>query len=61
VSVAIAGATGKNASVAVTGVKSSSVKLTSALQVVPVTVSGGAKTVTVVIDGKTYTSKAVAK
>ena len=61
VSVAIAGATGKNASVAVTGVKSSSVKLTSALQVVPVTVSGGAKTVTVVIDGKTYTSKVVAK
>jgi len=61
VSVAIAGATGKNASVAVTGVKSSSVKIASALQVVPVTVSGGAKTVTVVIDGKTYTSKVVAK
>ena len=61
VSVAIAGATGKNASVAVTGAKSSSVKLSSALQVVPVKVSSGAKTVTVVIDGKTYTSKVVAK
>ena len=61
VSVAIAGAAGKTASVAVTGAKKASVKLSSALQVVPVKVSGGAKTVTVVIDGKTYTSKVVAK
>ena len=61
VSVAIAGAAGKTASVAVTGAKKASVKLSSAMQVVPVKVSGGAKTVTVVIDGKTYTSKVVAK
>jgi hypothetical protein len=31
------------------------------MQVVPVKVSGGAKTVTVVVDGKTYTAKVVAK
>ena len=61
VSVAIVGAAGKTASVAVTGAKKASVKLSSAMQVVPVKVSGGAKTVTVVIDGKTYTSKVVAK
>lgn len=61
VSVAIAGAAGKTASVAVTGAKKTSVKLSSAMQVVPVKVSGGAKTVTVVIDGKSYTSKVVAK
>ena len=61
VSVAIAGAAGKTATVAVTGAKKASVKLSSAMQVVPVKVSGGAKTVTVVIDGKTYTSKVVAK
>jgi hypothetical protein len=61
VSVAIAGAAGKTAAVAVTGAKKASVKLSSAMQVVPVKVSGGAKTVTVVIDGKTYTSKVVAK
>ena len=61
VSVAIAGAAGKTASVAVTGAKKATVKLSSAMQVVPVKVSGGAKTVSVVIDGKTYTSKVVAK
>jgi hypothetical protein len=61
VSVAIAGAAGKTASVAVTGAKKASVKLSSAMQVVPVKVKAGAKTVTVVIDGKTYTSKVVAK
>ena len=61
VSVAIAGAAGKTASVAVTGAKQASVKLSSAMQVVPVKVKAGAKTVTVVIDGKSYTSKVVAK
>ena len=61
VSVAIAGAAGKTASVAVTGAKTASVKLSSAMQVVPVKVTAGAKTVTVVIDGKSYTSKVVAK
>ena len=61
VSVAIAGAAGKTASVAVTGAKKATVKLSSAMQVVPVKVKAGAKTVTVVIDGKSYTSKVVAK
>jgi len=61
VSVAIAGAAGKTASVAVTGAKKASVKLSSAMQVVPVKVKAGAKTVTVVIDGKSYTSKVVVK
>ena len=61
VSVAIAGAAGKSATVAITGAKKASVKLASAMQVVPVKVTAGAKTVTVVIDGKTYTSKVVVK
>jgi len=61
VAVAIAGASGKSASVAVTGAKSSTVKITSALQVVTVPVSVGAKTVTVKVDGKSYTSKVTVK
>ena len=61
VSVAVAGAAGKSATVAVTGAKKATVKITSAMQVVPVKVNAGAKTVTVVIDGKTYTSKVVVK
>ena len=61
VSVAVAGAAGKSATVSVTGAKKAVVKISSAMQVVPVKVSAGAKTVSVVIDGKTYTSKVVAK
>jgi hypothetical protein len=61
VSVAVAGAAGKSAAVSVTGAKKATVKISSAMQVVPVKVSAGAKTVSVVIDGKTYTSKVVAK
>ena len=61
VSVAVAGAAGKSATVAVTGAKKTTVKISSAMQVVPVKVTAGAKTVSVVIDGKTYTSKVVAK
>jgi hypothetical protein len=61
VSVAVAGAAGKLATVSVTGAKKATVKISSAMQVVPVKVSAGAKTVSVVIDGKTYTSKVVAK
>ena len=61
VSVAVAGAAGKSATVSVTGAKKAIVKISSAMQVVPVKVSAGAKTVSVVIDGKTYTSKVVAK
>lgn len=60
-SVAIAGASGKSATVAVTGAKNSTVKLSSAMQVVPIKVSAGAKTVTVTIDGKAYTSKVTVK
>ena len=61
VSVSVAGAAGKSTSVSVTGAKKTSVNISSPLQVVPVKVTAGAKTVTVVIDGKTYTSKVVAK
>jgi hypothetical protein len=61
VSVAIAGAAGKTASVAVTGAKNATMKISSALQVVPVKVSAGTKTVTVKIDGKSYTSKVAVK
>jgi hypothetical protein len=61
VSVAVAGAAGKSATVSVTGAKKTTVKISSAMQVVPVKVTAGAKTVSVVIDGKTYTSKVVAK
>jgi hypothetical protein len=61
ISVAVAGAAGKSATVSVTGAKKATVKISSAMQVVPVKVSAGAKTVSVVIDGKTYTSKVVAK
>jgi len=61
ISVAIAGAAGKSATVAVTGGKKTSVKISSALQVVPVKVTAGAKVVSVTIDGKVYTSKVTAK
>jgi len=60
-SVAIAGAAGKSASVDVTGAKSSTVKINSAMQIVNVPVTAGAKTVTVKIDGKNYTSKVTVK
>ena len=60
-SVAIAGAAGKSATVSVTGAKKVTTKLNSALQVLPVKVPAGAKTVSVVIDGKTYTSKVTVK
>jgi len=59
--IAIAGAAGKSASVAVTGAKNSTVKINSAMQVVSVPVTAGAKTVTVKIDGKSYTSKVTVK
>ena len=55
--VTVSGASGKSANLAVTGVKAKNVKITSPKQVVPVEVSSGAKTVTVTIDGKKYTSK----
>jgi hypothetical protein len=61
VAVAVAGAAGKSATVSVTGAKKTTVRISSPMQVVSVKVSAGAKTVSVVIDGKTYTSKVVAK
>lgn len=61
VSVVIEGAAGKTAAVSVTGTKTSSVRLSSPRQIVPVKVTAGAKTVTVVIDGKTYTAKVTVK
>ena len=61
VSVAIEGAAGKTAAVSVTGATKSSVRLSSPRQIVPVKVTPGAKTVTVVIDGKTYTAKVTVK
>ena len=60
-SVAIAGAAGKTAAVSVTGAKKATVKLSTAMQVVPVKVTAGVKTVAVTIDGKTYTSKVTVK
>ena len=61
VSVAIEGAAGKTASVSVTGAQKSSVRLSSPRQIVPIKVTAGVKTVTVVIDGKTYTAKVTVK
>lgn len=61
VSVVVNGAAGKNAAVSVTGAKKETVKISSARQVVPIKVSAGAKVVTVVIDGKSYTTKITAK
>ena len=60
-SLAIAGAAGKSASILVTGAKKTTVKLSSAMQIVPIKVTAGAKTVAVTIDGKTYTSKVTVK
>lgn len=56
-SVAVAGAIGKTAEISVTGVAKVNSKIKSAVQVVPVKVTPGMKTVVVKIDGKTYTSK----
>jgi hypothetical protein len=61
VSVTIEGAAGKTAAVSVTGAKKTSVRLSSPRQIVPVKVTPGAKTVSVVIDGKTYTAKVTVK
>lgn len=60
-SVAVAGAKGKSASIEVTGAKSKKVKISSAVQFVPFKVSSGAKLVVVTIDGKKYTSKVKVK
>jgi DNA-binding protein YbaB len=59
--VAIANASGKTAMVAVTGLKAKTEKVTVANQAFAYTVTAGAKTVTVTIDGKAYTSKVTVK
>lgn len=56
-SVAISGAAGKRAEISVTGAKKVTTKLKAAVQLVPVKVTAGLKTVSVKIDGKSYTSK----
>ena len=56
-SVAISGAAGRTAEISVTGAKKIKTKLNAAVQVVPVKVTAGTKTVSVKIDGKSYTSK----
>ena len=60
-SVAISGAAGRTAEILVTGAKSIKTKLNAAVQVVPVKVTAGTKTVSVKIDGKSYTSKVSVK
>ncbi|MBM3720679.1 MAG: hypothetical protein FJW47_02115 [Actinobacteria bacterium] len=60
-SISVTGAVGKSVGVDVTGLKSSKVKINSAVQVIPLKVTTGTKTVTVTIDGKKYTSKVVVK
>jgi hypothetical protein len=60
-SVAISGAAGRTAEISVTGAKSIKTKLNAAVQVVPVKVTAGTKTVSVKIDGKSYTSKVSVK
>ncbi len=61
VSVAIEGAAGKSAVVSVTGAAKTTVRLSSPRQIVPIKVAAGVKTITVVIDGKTYTTKVTVK
>ena len=59
--VAIANASGKSATVSITGLKAKTEKVTVANQAFAYTVTAGVKTVTVKIDGKTYTSKVTVK
>lgn len=61
ISLQIDGAAGKSAAISVTGVKKSTVKINAARQIVPIKVSAGAKTIDVVIDGKSYSTKITAK
>jgi hypothetical protein len=60
-SIQVNGAAGKSAAISVTGAKSTTVKIAAPRQVVSMKVSAGAKTVTAVIDGKSYTTKVVVK
>jgi hypothetical protein len=60
-SIQVNGAAGKSAAISVTGAKKSTVRISAPRQVVSMKVSAGAKTVTAVIDGKSYTTKVVVK
>ena len=61
ITVAIANATGKSAAITITGLKKVTEKISVANQAFKYTVTAGKKTVTVVINGKTYTSTVTAK
>ena len=57
ITVAIANASGKSAAISITGLKKVTEKISVANQAFKYTVTAGTKTVSVVIAGKTYTSK----
>jgi len=59
--VAIENASGKSAAISISGLKKVTEKISVANQAFKYTVSAGVKTVSVVIDGKTYTSKVTVK
>lgn len=59
--VVIANASGKSAAISISGLKKVTEKISVANQAFKYTVSAGVKTVSVVIDGKTYTSKVTVK
>jgi hypothetical protein len=61
ITVAIANASGKSAAISITGLKKVTEKISVANQAFKYTVTTGAKTVSVVIAGKTYTSKVTVK
>jgi hypothetical protein len=61
ITVAIANASGKSAAITITGLKKVTEKISVANQAFKYTVTAGAKTVSVVISGKTYTSKVTVK
>jgi hypothetical protein len=60
-SIQVNGAAGKSAAISVTGAKKTTVKIAAPRQVVSMKVSAGSKTITAVIDGKSYTTKVVVK
>lgn len=60
-SIQVNGAAGKSAAISVTGTKKTTVKIAAPRQVVSMKVNAGAKTITAVIDGKSYTTKVVVK
>ena len=61
ITVAIANASGKSAAISITGLKKVTEKISVANQAFKYTVTAGTKTVSVVIAGKTYTSKVIVK